>query len=99
MCRVILLSDGQWSLPSVPANAEAWACFRVPMDKAVSAQARSRQGKALHVTVRARDAQGTEHSFTASLDALPVVDAQAWARLPADELVARRVAELESARL
>ena len=91
--------NGQWSLPSVPANAEAWACFSVPMPKAVSAQARSRQGRALHVTVRARDAQGAEHAFTASLDALPVVDAQAWAQLPSDGLVARRLTELQSARL
>jgi Ca-activated chloride channel family protein len=37
--------------------------------------------------------------FTASLAALPVVDAAAWAQIPADELVARRLVELQSARL
>jgi Ca-activated chloride channel family protein len=92
-------ADGQWILPSIPAQAEAWAVFKVRMSSAISAQARSRQGKALHVTVRARDTAGTEHTFTGSLAALPVVDAQAWARIPADELVARRVAELTSASL
>lgn len=91
--------NGQWSLPSIPANAEAWACFSVRMSSAISAQTRSRQGRALHVTVTARDAQGQEHRFTASLPALPTVDAAAWAQIPADELVARRLVELESARL
>jgi Ca-activated chloride channel family protein len=91
--------NGQWSLPSIPANAEAWACFSVRMSSAISAQTRSRQGMALHVTVTARDAQGQEHRFTASLPALPTVDAAAWAQMPAEELVARRLVELESARL
>jgi Ca-activated chloride channel family protein len=91
--------NGQWSLPSIPANAEAWACFSVRMSSAVSAQTRSRQGKALHVTVTARDAYGSEHQFVASLAALPMVDAPTWAQMPADELVARRLVELESARL
>jgi Ca-activated chloride channel family protein len=91
--------NGQWSLPSIPANAEAWACFSVRMSSAMSAQTRSRQGNALHVTFAARDAQGTEHQFVASLAALPLVDAATWAQMPADELVARRLVELESARL
>ena len=91
--------NGQWSLPSIPGNAEAWACFSVRMSSAISAQSRSRQGKALHVTVTATDAQGQEQSFTASLAALPMLDAAAWAQIPADELVARRLVELQSARL
>ena len=94
-----LIGNGQWSLPSIPANAEAWACFSVRMSSALSAQSRSRQGKALHVTVTARDAQGEEQRFTASLEALPVVDAATWAQTPADELVARRLVELQSANL
>jgi Ca-activated chloride channel family protein len=51
------------------------------------------------VTVTARDAHGAEHQFVASLAALPMVDAAMWAQMPADELVARRLVELESARL
>jgi Ca-activated chloride channel family protein len=92
-------ADGSWTLPSVAAGAEAWACFSVPMESAIRAQARSRQGKAFHVTVTASDAQGQEHSFKASLPALPVIDAAQWHALPADERVARRLLELQAARL
>ena len=94
-----LTGNGQWSLPSIPAKAEAWACFSVRMSSAIAAQSRSRQGKALHVTVTARAARGAEQRFTASLEALPVVDAATWAQMPVDELVARRLVELQSARL
>lgn len=91
--------DGAWALPSVAAGSEAWACFSAPMDSAVRAQQRSRQGMAFHVTVRARDANGEIHTFKASLPPLPVVDAAAWAVLPEDELVARRLIELKVADL
>jgi Ca-activated chloride channel family protein len=92
-------ADGTWTVPSVATGAEAWACFSVPMDSAVRAQARSRQGKAFHVTVTAADAQGRRHTFKASLPALPVVDNGHWHAMPADELVSRRLTELQAARL
>lgn len=92
-------AEGQWMLPSVAAGAEAWACFSVPMDSAVRAQARSRQGKAFHVTVQALDGSGQPRTFKASLPALPVVDAARWLAMDADELVQRRLTELRAARL
>ena len=92
-------AEGAWTLPSIPQGAEAFACFSVPMKSALAAQARSRQGKAFHVTVSARDAVGVEHTFKASLAALPVVDKAAWRAMPADELVARRLAEVRAAGL
>lgn len=92
-------AQGAWALPAIPQGAEAFACFSVPMASAVAAQARSRQGRALHVTVTARDAAGTEHSFKASLAALPVVSEAVWSAMPADELVARRLAEVNAAAL
>lgn len=88
-----------WSLPAIAAGAEAWACFSVPMDRALSAQRRSRRGRAMHVTVSARDAQGLEHRFTASLDALPLVERATWDTLAADDTVARRLTELRAAEL
>jgi Ca-activated chloride channel family protein len=92
-------ADGQWALPSIAAGAEAWACFSVPIDSAVCAQARSRQGKAFHVTVQALDGNGQPCTFKASLPALPVVDAARWHAMGADELVQRRLTELRAARL
>jgi Ca-activated chloride channel family protein len=92
-------ADGSWAMPCVAVGAEAWACFTVPMDSAIRAQQRSRQGKAFHVTVQARDADGRVHTFKASLPALPVVDRSRWATLAEDELVKRRMTELRAADL
>ncbi len=92
-------ADGAWALPSIAQGSEAWALFTVPMDSAANAQRRSRQGMALHVTITARDAEGRAIEVKASLPALPEVDEATWASLPADALVARRVAEVRSAYL
>lgn len=92
-------ADGAWALPSIADGSEAWALFTVPMDSAANAQRRSRQNMALHVTVTARDADGRAFEFKASLPRLPEVDEATWASLPADPLVARRVAEVRSAQL
>ena len=93
------VEEQTWRLPAIPAGAEAWACFTVPMDRAVSAQRRSRRGRAMHVTVSARDAEGVEHRFTASLDALPLMDRAELDTMAVDERVARRLAELQAAEL
>ena len=76
-------ADGAWILPSIAVDSEAWAVFSVPMESAARAQLNSQQGKALHVTVRARDVDGVEHVVKASLAALPLMNAEAWVNLPA----------------
>jgi Ca-activated chloride channel family protein len=86
-----------WSMPSIAEGAEAWAVFTAPMDSAARAQTRSRQSKALHVTVTARDGEGRLHEVKASLPVLPEVDEAQWDALLEDKLVARRVAELGAA--
>jgi Ca-activated chloride channel family protein len=88
-----------WSMPSIAEGAEAWAVFTAPMDSVARAQTRSRQGKALHVTVTARDGEGRLHEVKASLSVLPEVDEAQWNALPEDELVARRVTEVRAADL
>jgi Ca-activated chloride channel family protein len=88
-----------WSMPSIAEGAEAWAVFTAPMDSVARAQTRSRQGKALHVTVTARDGEGRLHEVKASLPVLPEVDEAQWNALPEDELVARRVTEVRAADL
>lgn len=91
--------EGAWSLPGIAEDSEAWALFSIPMDSAERAQARSRQGMALHVTVTARDANGQEFEVKASLPALPVVEEAQWAAMDSDELVARRLSEVKAAEL
>jgi Ca-activated chloride channel family protein len=88
-----------WSMPSIAEGAEAWAVFTAPMDSVARAQTRSRQGKALHVTVTARDGEGRLHEVKASLPVLPEVDEAQWNALQEDELVARRVTEVRAADL
>jgi len=67
------------------------------MERAVYAQTSSPSGSALVVSIRAKDAQGEFHTFSAALPRLPVVSADAYDALPADELVSRRFNELEAA--
>jgi Ca-activated chloride channel family protein len=88
-----------WSMPSIAEGAEAWAVLTAPMDSVARAQTQSRQGKALHVTVTARDGEGRVHEVKASLPVLPEVDEAQWNVLPENELVARRVAEVRAADL
>ncbi|MBU6271278.1 MAG: VWA domain-containing protein [Betaproteobacteria bacterium] len=90
---------GAWALPDLVAGSEAWAVFRAPMDSVIRAQARSRQGMALHVTVNGRDPLGRRVTQQASLAPLPLVDESQWRALPPDELVSRRVTELRAAEL
>jgi len=92
-------AEGAWSLPAIANATEAWAVFSVPMESAARAQTRSRQGMALHVTVTARDKDGRQTEVKASLPPLPLVSADAWSAMPADELVCRRVAEVRVANL
>ncbi len=93
------MGEHAWALPSIALGAEAWALFSAPMDSVARAQTRSRQGKALHVTVTARDGEGRLHEVKASLAALPEVDEAQWRALAEDALVARRAAEVQAADL
>jgi Ca-activated chloride channel family protein len=88
---------GSWVLPSLATGSEAWVALSIPMERAVYAQTVSLSSSALVVSIRAKDAQGEFHTFSAALPRLPVVSADAYDALPADELVSRRFNELEAA--
>jgi hypothetical protein len=90
---------GSWVLPSLATGSEAWVALSIPMGRAVYAQTSSPSGSALVVSIRAKDAQGEFHTFSAALPRLPVVSAEAYDALTADELVSRRFNELEAAEL
>jgi len=78
-----------WMVPPIAAGAESWAMLRLPMT--LMAQ------PTLSVCVTATDADGVSRTFEAGLDALPVVPPTVWAQMPANELVARRLLELQAA--
>ena len=88
-----------WRMPSIAANSEAWMALSVPMDSAVRAQERHPKGYALELTIKAKDANGVEHTFHAYLPRLPVLPGSEYKALPNDEMVYRRFTEVESADL
>ena len=71
----------------------------VPMHEALDGQLREEAESLLRVTVKATDAEGLEHTFSASLGQLPVVSSRAWRAMPTDERVAGRFSEIEAADL
>ncbi|MEY3978695.1 MAG: hypothetical protein RLZZ375_124 [Pseudomonadota bacterium] len=90
---------GSWVLRSLATGSEAWVALSIPMERAVYAQTGTPSSSALVVSIRAKDAQGEFHTFSAALPRLPVVSAEAYDALTADELVSRRFNELEAAEL
>jgi Ca-activated chloride channel family protein len=84
---------------SIAANSEAWMALSVPMHEALDGQLQDEAETLLRVTVKATDAEGVEHTFSASLGPLPVVSGHAWREMPSDERVAGRFNEIEAADL
>ena len=82
---------GAWLVPPIAAGAESWAMLRLPMQLL-------RDG-APTIRVTAKDANGEQRIFQATLETLPVVPPTVWAQMPANELVARRLLELRAAEL
>lgn len=85
---------GTWRLPSLALGAESWALLslRVPRGWASTSPL-------LRVSVGYQDLGGRQYELTSPPLALPVLGDDAWRALPADELVARRAAELAAADL
>ena len=90
---------GSWVLRSLATGSEAWVALSIPMERAVYAQTGTPSSSALVVSIRAKDAQGEFHTFSAALPRLPVISTEAYDALTADELVSRRFNELEAAEL
>lgn len=80
-----------WTVPPIAAGAESWAMLRLPMHLL--------RDDTPSIRVSARDANGEERVFHATLDTLPAVPSSVWAQMPANELVARRLLELRAAEM
>ena len=92
-------ADGSWRLPSIAAKSEAWMALSIPMAYAIRAQELSADNSALKVLVRAKDAKGVAHTFDCALRELPVVSSTSYQDFSAEQLVALRFSEIESADL
>lgn len=93
------LGRDAWRLVSIAANSEAWMALSVPMHEALDGRLQDEVVSLLRVTVKATDAEGVEHTFSAQLEQLPLVSDRAWREMPTDERVAARFSEIEAADL
>ena len=90
-------TDG-WRLPDLAWGAEAWAVLRLRIPKALAPT----EGKSLHfleVTASGQDLDGAPVPLAPALLALPAFGPAALAAVAEDELVLRRLSELEAAQL
>ena len=92
--------DGSYRLPGLAYEGEVWAVARVAVPES---RAGNGDGTALTkvMTVSAgfQDIEGRSHEVKAESLELPSLSSPAWNAVAEDELVARRVAELEAARI
>lgn len=91
--------DGAIMLPELAHGAETWALVRFVVPASAFAQAKEGAMFAvLEAEISFEGNDGRRQELPATWLALPVIDAQAWADLQDDALVARRAGELHAAR-
>jgi Ca-activated chloride channel family protein len=88
--------DGAWCLPDLAWGAEAWLVLRIGIPAAALPPA-GRMPTVLRVVVTARSPEGEPVRLEHTGLALPVLGAAAWDALAEDELVCRRLTELQAA--
>ncbi len=84
-----------WKLPDLAFAAEAWAVLELDIP-ATDATDGEPVALPITVSVRAATQDSTPLFLMTALSPLPVVGRAAWQSMPADELVARRVLELDA---
>ena len=92
--------DGSYRLPGLAYEGEVWAVARVavPESRAGNGDGTSLT-KVMTVSAGFQDIEGRSHEVKAESLELPSLSSPAWNAVAEDELVARRVAELEAARI
>ena len=96
--------DGRWWLPDLAYSGEAWAVLRlkVPVEAQSAVPTPAQPDGHVHVisvALRYQGADGEPRAIQPVALALPVLSAAAFAAVAEDELVVRRVGELEAADL
>ncbi len=93
------IGPGQWMMPSIANQSEAWMALSIPMSEAIAAQTDLSSNSALRISIRAKNADGIIHVVRASLSHLPVVSLQEFDNYSEDELVGRRFIDVEAAEI
>jgi len=88
--------EAGWRLPALARGGSAWVMLALPMHQTFRMAERN---EPLRVSVSGVDHEGQRHTFELAWALPPLVSADAWRDLPQDERVARRLQELELARL
>jgi Ca-activated chloride channel family protein len=92
--------DSTWRLPDLAYGAEAWALVRLQLTKEQVATLGAGQGaNLLTASVRYDDLGGEPRAIQPQSLALAAVPASAFGAITEDELVRRRVEELEAAKI
>ena len=90
--------DGEpltWKLPDLAFASEAWAVLEFQLPAADPTEGKS-LSLPITVSVQAAALDSTPLFLMLALPPLPVVDPAAWKAMPTDELVSRRVIELDA---
>lgn len=87
-----------WQMPDVAWDVEAWALLRVTIPKA-ALPAEGNTLDCLTVKVRGIDLDGGTHEFASMPLQLPVVNATAYGAIAEDDLVVRRLSEIDAGNL
>ena len=93
------IGPGQWMLPSIANQSEAWMALSIPMPEAIAAQTDLSDNSALQISIKAKNANCNVHVVRASLPQLPVVSPREFNDYSEDELVRRRFVEIEAAEI
>jgi Ca-activated chloride channel family protein len=87
-------AENTWQMPAIAVNTEAWMALTIDMDELMQAVSHIEDSSVLTVEISAKDSNGVEHEFSASLPLLPIVSANEYKQLPIDETVQKRFAEI-----
>lgn len=86
-------------LPDLPYGGETWAVIRIKVPQARSGQGDAGNLALIEVSLAAQNTEGHDLHLKTTAFSLPSLPAQAFGAVSEDELVARRVGEIEAANL
>ncbi len=90
----IQCTENTWQMPAIAVNTEAWMALTINMEELAKAVSHTENLSVLTVEISAKDCDGVEHEFMASLPLLPIVSADEYKQFPIDEMVEKRFAEI-----
>lgn len=87
-----------WRMPDAAWDAEAWAVLRIRLPKG-ALPPEGQDVRCIEVSIRGEDLNGNSIAIPSEVLMLPVLNAAAFGAIAEDEMLVRRMAELEAARI